>query len=68
MHQSLKGFSCEISTVCYFNSRESITNTNNSTNIRKKFEIVPGHAFWDQNKLFDEKTRGEKTRDTVLLN
>jgi hypothetical protein len=34
-------------------------NTNNSTNI-KKFEIVPGHAYWDHEKWFDEKNQGRK--------
>jgi hypothetical protein len=33
----------------------------------KKFEIVYGHAYWDQGKLFDEKIRDEKFHDTVPL-
>jgi hypothetical protein len=33
----------------------------------KKFEIVPGHARWDQEKLFDEKNRTQKSCDTVPL-
>jgi hypothetical protein len=40
-------------------------NTNNSTNIQK-IEIVSGRACWDQEKLFYEKNRDEKSRDTVL--
>ncbi len=35
-------------------------NTINSTNIRKKFEIVPGLAYWAQEKLFDEKNQAQK--------
>jgi hypothetical protein len=35
-----------------FITGESITNTNNSTNIRKKIEIVPGRTYWDRKKLF----------------
>ncbi len=26
----------------------------------KKFEIGPGHAYWDQEKVFDEKNRARK--------
>jgi hypothetical protein len=33
----------------------------------EKFEIVSGHAHWDQEKLLDEKTGNEKYRDTVPL-
>jgi hypothetical protein len=33
----------------------------------KKFEIGPGHAYWDQEKVFDEKTGHKKSRDTVPL-
>jgi hypothetical protein len=48
--------------------RESITNTNNFSNKKKKIEIVYGHAHWDQGKLFDEKKTGdEQSRDTVPL-
>ncbi len=34
----------------------------------KKFEIVPGHAYWDLERLFDEKTGEKKSHDTVPLN
>jgi hypothetical protein len=30
----------------------------------KKFEIVSGHAYWDEEKLFDEKNE-DKNLDTV---
>ncbi len=40
-----------------FITGESITNMNNSMIIQKKFEIVSGLAYWDQGKLFDDKTR-----------
>jgi hypothetical protein len=34
----------------------------------EKFEIGPGHAYWDQENVFDEKKTGhEKSRDTVPL-
>jgi hypothetical protein len=35
--------------------------------IVKKLELISGHAFWDHEKLFDEKAEDEKSRDTVLL-
>jgi hypothetical protein len=33
----------------------------------EKLEIVSGHADWDQEKLFDKKTKKEKSRDTIPL-
>ncbi len=32
------------------------------------FEIVSWDAYWDQEKLFDEKNRDEKSCDTVFFN
>jgi hypothetical protein len=40
-------------------------NTNNS-GILKKIKIISGHAYWDQEKLFDEKT-GNKNLVTLSL-
>jgi hypothetical protein len=45
-----------------FITGESITNTDNF-----KFKIVSGHAYWEQETLFDEKNRDKKSRDTVPL-
>jgi hypothetical protein len=43
-----------------FITGESLTNMNT-------FDIVSGYAFWDQEKLLDEKTGDEKSRNTVPL-
>jgi hypothetical protein len=40
---------------------------NISANIRKKIEIFTRLVFWGQEKLFEEKTRGEKSVGTVPL-
>ncbi len=32
----------------------------------KKFKIVPGHAYWDQEKFLMKKTWHKKSCDTVL--
>jgi hypothetical protein len=50
-----------------FITGESITNTNNFvlSDNSKKFEIVSRRAYWDQEKLLEEKTGDEKFRDTV---
>jgi hypothetical protein len=44
---------------------KSFTNTNNFA-IFKKIQIISGHADWDQEKLFDEKT-GDKNHVTLSL-
>ncbi len=36
-----------------------------TSRIFEKIEIVTGHAYWDQKKLFDEKT--EKYRSTTVF-
>jgi hypothetical protein len=36
-------------------------------NIKKKFEIISWHAYWDQEKLFDEKNGDKISHGTVLL-
>jgi hypothetical protein len=33
-----------------FITGESITSTDNSMNIRQKFEIISGRAYWDKEK------------------
>jgi hypothetical protein len=40
-----------IDSLVYF-AEKSFTNTNNSE-ILKKFLIISGHSYWDQEKLFD---------------
>ncbi len=44
-----------IDTLVYF-AGKPFMNTNNF-GIIKKLKIISGHAYWDQEKLFDEKTR-----------
>jgi hypothetical protein len=46
----------------------SVKDTNNSVNIKKKIKTVSGHAYWGQEKLFDEKNRRQKSHDAVPLN
>jgi hypothetical protein len=48
------------------NSGEAPEESHISANVRKKIEIVSGHAYWDQEKLFD-KTGGETSQDSVAL-
>jgi hypothetical protein len=49
-----------------FFAGELISNANISVNILK-FEIVSGHAFWYQDKLFDEKKVRQKSHYTFPL-
>jgi hypothetical protein len=53
-----------IDSLVYF-AGKSFTNTNNFT-IFKKIQIISGHAYWDQEKLFDEKS-GDKNHVTLSL-
>jgi hypothetical protein len=47
---------------------KALEKSNISANIRKKIEIVTRFVYWGQEKLFEEKTRGEKSGGTVPLN
>jgi hypothetical protein len=38
-----------------------------SPRIFEKFQMFPGRVYWDQEKLFEEKTGEEKFLDTVPL-
>jgi hypothetical protein len=41
-------------------TEESITNSNNTANIQKKFELLSMHVYRDQEKMFDEKNKRDK--------
>jgi hypothetical protein len=43
---------------------ESIMNTSNSLTIKKKFEILSRHVYWDKEKLLDGKKQSKKSCDT----
>jgi hypothetical protein len=51
-----------------FIAGESITNTNNSTNIRKNSKSVLGMPIGTRRRCLMKKTGHEKSRDTVPLN
>ncbi len=46
--------------------RKSFTNTNKFA-VLKKIQIISGDAYWDQEKLFDEKTEIHKNHVTLSL-
>ncbi len=46
---------------------ESITNTNNSSNIRKKLKSFLSLSNWTRRRCLMKKTRVKKTRDTIPL-
>jgi hypothetical protein len=50
-----------------FITGESITNTNNSTNIRKNSKSFLGMPFGTRRSCLMKKTGDEKSRDTVPL-
>jgi hypothetical protein len=50
-----------------FITGESITNTNNSTNIQKNSKSVLGMPIGTRRRCLMKKTRPEKSRDTVPL-
>jgi hypothetical protein len=53
-----------INRYCF--SIASIQSSKKSSNYNK-IEIVTRHVYWGQEKLFEEKTRGEKSGGTVPL-
>jgi hypothetical protein len=46
---------------------EAPEKSNISANIRENIEIISRLVYWDQEKLLEEKTRGEKSGGTVPL-